>query len=237
MLNANMKNIKKLEEKIGIKFKDISLLKQALIHRSYLNETEKDLKSNERLEFLGDAVLELWATKKLFNNFPKLGEGVLTNIRAAVVCTTSLAETAKKVNLGNYLFLSKGEANSGGRKNPSLLADTFEAIIGALYLDQGWQQTNHFLKQQLGQKIKKLGQQGDIKGAKTLLQELIQEKLKLTPEYKLLTEQGPDHDKTFTSAVFYNNKKIAQGKGKSKREAEEHAAKKALTKLSKTGTI
>ncbi len=235
-MNSN-KNLKILEKKLNVNFDDKSLLKQALIHRSYLNETGKDLQSNERLEFLGDAVLELWTTNQLFKNFTQLAEGVLTNIRAAVVCTTNLAETAEKINLGRFLFLSKGEERSGGRENPSLLADTFEAVIGAIYLDQGWGKTDEFLNKQLGKKIKKLGNQGNIKDAKTLLQEIVQENLKITPQYKLLDEKGPDHNKLFTSAVFYNDKKIAVGKGKSKKLAEESAAKKALTKITKQGTI
>lgn len=229
--------LKKLEKQLGIEFKNQDLLRQALIHRSYLNEVEKDLKSNERLEFLGDAVLELWTTKHLFDNFPQLPEGVLTNIRAAIVCTSSLAEIAQELDLGSFLYLSKGEEKSGGRENPSLLADTFEALIGALYLDQGWEQTDKFLKNLLFQKLKKLGKKGNVKDAKTLLQEIIQEKLKITPKYRTLKEHGPDHAKVFTAAVFYNNDQIAEGKGKSKREAEEKAAQAALTKLTKTGTI
>ncbi len=233
-----MNKLDHLEKKLNIKFENKKLLKRAFIHRSYLNEVEnQDLKSNERLEFLGDAVLELWATKQLFENYPNLPEGILTNIRAAVVCTTCLAEVAEKLKLGDYLYLSKGEEKGGGRNNPSLLADTFEALIGSIYLDQGSQKTRNLLEKLLLGKIKKLAQKGNVKDAKTLLQELIQQKLKITPKYKIVEEQGPDHDKTFTSAVFYSNKKIAQGTGKSKRLAEEAAAEKALTLAAKKGTI
>lgn len=233
-----MINLKKLEKIIDITFDNKQLLKQALIHRSYLNEIDKnDLKSNERLEFLGDAVLELWTTKQLFDNFPNLAEGVLTNIRAALVCTPSLAEEAEKINLGDYLYLSKGEEKSGGRQNPSLLADTFEALIGAIYLDQEWQKINNFLENQLGKKLKNLGEKGNIKDAKTLLQEAVQDRLKITPAYKLLKEVGPDHNKVFTAGVFFDDKQVAKGKGRSKRLAEEKAAQSALTKLTKTGKI
>jgi ribonuclease-3 len=233
-----MNKLNHLEEKLNIKFKDKALLKRALFHRSYLNEVEnQNLRSNERLEFLGDAVLELWTTKQLFDNYPNLPEGILTNIRAAVVCTTCLAEIAEKMNLGDYLYLSKGEEKSGGRKNPSLLADTLEALIGAIYLDQGPRKTKEFLQKIFSQKIKKLAQKGNVKDAKTLLQELIQQKLRITPRYKIIEEHGPDHDKIFTSAVFYNNIKIAEGAGKSKRLAEETAAEKALTLEKKKGTI
>jgi len=230
--------LKKLQKKIGIKFKNKKLLNQALIHRSYLNETKnKNLKSNERLEFLGDAVLEHWTTKELFNSFPDLPEGILTNLRAAIVCTNSLAEAAADISLGDYLYLSKGEQKSGGGTNPTLLADAFEALIGAIYIDQGQKKTFNFLDRKFGKKLQELGKKGNIKDNKTLLQEVIQERLKLTPKYEILTEEGPDHDKLFTTAVFFNNKQIAKGKGKSKQKAEETAAEKALTKVNKKGKI
>jgi len=233
-----MNKLNHLEKKINIKFKDKKLLERALFHRSYLNEVKNQkLRSNERLEFLGDAVLELWTTKQLFDNYPNLSEGILTNIRAAVVCTTCLAEIAEKMNLGDYLYLSKGEKKSGGRNNPSLLADTLEALIGAVYLDQGPKKTKEFLQELFFQKIEELAQSGNVKDAKTLLQELIQQEIRITPRYKIIEEQGPDHDKIFTSAVYYNNKKIAKGTGKSKRLAEETAAEKALTLARKKGTI
>jgi len=233
-----MNKLNHLEKKINIKFKDKKLLERALFHRSYLNEVKNQkLRSNERLEFLGDAVLELWTTKQLFDNYPNLSEGILTNIRAAVVCTTCLAEIAEKMNLGDYLYLSKGEKKSGGRNNPSLLADTLEALIGAVYLDQGPKKAKEFLQELFFQKIEELAQSGNVKDAKTLLQELIQQEIRITPRYKIIEEQGPDHDKIFTSAVYYNNKKIAKGTGKSKRLAEETAAEKALTLARKKGTI
>lgn len=224
------KDLKELEEKLGINFKNRDLLKKALIHRSYLNEVkEKGLESNERLEFLGDAVLELWTTEKLFHHFPKLPEGTLTNIRAALVCTESLAQIARKLSLGKYLYLSRGEDKNGGRENPSLLADTFEAITGAIHLDQGWKTVAEFLDRHLLKKLLKLGKMGDIKDAKTKLQEIVQAEKKITPHYRLIKEEGPDHNKVFTVAVYFGPKKIALGRGSSKREAEEVAAKRALT--------
>ncbi len=226
-----MKNkLTELEEKLGVKFKNQTLLKKALIHRSYLNEAkEKSLQSNERLEFLGDAVLELWTTQELFNRFPQLPEGVLTNIRAALVCTESLARAAQKLGLGQYLYLSRGEDKSGGRQNPSLLADTFEAVTGAIYLDQGWPQVQQFLDRHLLKKLIELGRSGDIKDAKTKLQEIIQAERRITPHYRILREEGPDHAKIFTAAVYFHDQQIALGQGQSKRAAEEAAAQKALT--------
>jgi len=224
------KKIEELEKSLGVKFKNRELLKQGLIHRSYLNEVRgKRLESNERLEFLGDAVLELWTTEKLFHHFPDLAEGVLTNIRAALVCTESLAESAQKLSLGKHLYLGRGEDKNGGRKNPSLLADTFEAVLGAIYLDSGWQTAAKFLDRELSKKLLLLGKTGDIKDAKTKLQELVQATKRITPSYKIIKEEGPDHAKVFTSAVYFNKDKIACGKGQSKREAEEKAAQKALT--------
>jgi ribonuclease-3 len=224
--------LEKLQNKIKIKFNNPQLLKRALTHRSYLNENrQKELRSNERLEFLGDAVLELWATQHLFYLYPQKPEGKLTNIRSAIVCTQSLAEIANKLDLGEYLLLSKGESRGGGRKNPSLLADTFEAVVGAIYQDQDWETTSRFLDKQLLNKLKKIGEKQEVKDAKTKLQEIVQAKLKLTPHYKIIEESGPDHAKEFTAAVYYGQEKITEGEGRSKSEAENLAAKKALTKL------
>lgn len=222
----------KLQKKLNIQFNNPQLLKRALTHRSYLNENrQKKLKSNERLEFLGDALLEFWATKHLFYLYPQKPEGKLTNIRSAVVCTQSLAEVADQLNLGKYLLLSKGESRGGGRKKASLLADTFEALVGAIYQDQGWETTNQFLDKLLLSKLKKIGKKQEVKDAKTKLQEIVQAKHKITPHYVIIEEKGPDHAKEFIAAVFYNQEKIAEGKGQSKAQAENAAAKKALTKL------
>lgn len=224
--------LEKLQKKLNIQFNYPKLLKRALTHRSYLNENRrKKLKSNERLEFLGDAVLELWATQHLYYLYPQKPEGKLTNIRSAIVCTQSLADLANKLKLGEYLLLSKGESRGGGRKNPSLLADTLEAVVGAVYQDQGWETTSRFLDKQLLAKLKKIGKKQEVKDAKTKLQEIVQAKLKLTPHYKIIEETGPDHAKEFIAAVYYDQEKITEGKGRSKSEAENVAAEKALTKL------
>lgn len=223
-------NLKNLEKKLGVTFKDSNLLKKSLTHRSWINEnSDRSKESNERLEFLGDAILEFWTTKKLFNYFPKLTEGALTNIRASLVCTDNLSEKSKELDLGKYLLLSRGEERNLGRENPSILADLFEAIIGAIYTDSGLIEVEKFLSRTLIEEIKIRGGAGDIKDAKTKFQEISQAKYKITPTYKILNETGPDHKKYFQVGTFLEDKKIAQGKGQSKRVAEEVAAQKALT--------
>lgn len=238
MIKKSQNKTSKKGSCLDIRFKNSQLLKRALTHRSYLNEhKEKGLESNERMEFLGDAILEFWATEQLFNLFPQLPEGVLTNIRASLVCTESLANIAKKIKIGESLLLSKGEDEGGGRCNPSLLADTFEAIIGAIWLDQGWLKVNQFLEKNLLSRLISLGKLGDNKDAKTKLQEEVQAMIKITPYYQVIKEEGPDHNKKFTVAVHFGEKEIAQGKGDSKREAEEDAANQALTILGKKSKI
>jgi ribonuclease-3 len=219
---------KELEKQIGISFKDKKLLQNAFVHRSYLNENPNfGLPSNERLEFLGDAVLELIVSHRLFQKFPNLSEGKLTALRAALVKTVSLADEAKKLNLGDFLLLSKGEEEGEGRSNPYLLANTFEALVGALYLDQGLEATSGFTKERLLYKAKEALQSG-LKDAKSLFQEKAQERHSVTPSYKTFSEWGPDHNKKFRVAVFLGKKKIAEGEGKSKQIAEEDAANEAL---------
>ena len=223
-------NLKSLEKNLGVTFKDRNNLKKGLTHRSWINENRDQAEeSNERLEFLGDAILEFWTTKKLFKYFPKLTEGALTNIRASLVCTQNLAEKAQALNLGKYLALSRGEERNLGRENPSILADLFEAIIGAVYIDSGLREVEKFLSRILIEEIKKKGGAGDIKDAKTKFQEIAQANFKITPIYRILKETGPDHKKYFRVGAFLEDKKIAQGKGASKRTAEEAAAQKALT--------
>lgn len=220
-----------LEKKLKIKFKDGHLLTMAFIHRSYLNEAKgKNLESNERLEFLGDAVLEFIVSRHLFLEYPKYSEGVLTDIRSNLVNTQSLAKIAKKLDLGKYLFLSRGEKESGGKDNPSLLANTIEALIGAIYLDQGTETAKKFIDAHLEDHLKRLIKRGKFKDHKSLLQERLQAKKKQSPVYKILEERGPDHDKTFTVGVFDQKRSIGTGRGKSKQAAEELAAKQALEK-------
>lgn len=234
MNNLDEKTLTKLEETVGVKFINQNLLINSLIHRSWLNENRsQEFTSNERLEFLGDAVVELWATKNLFKKFPQLPEGSLTNIRAAVVRTESLAQKARDMNLGKYLFLSKGENEGGGRENDSLLADTFEAVVGAIFLDQGQEKAEKFLDKNLLFELESWGEQGDIKDNKTILQETVQSTQKITPYYQIIEQKGPDHEKRFVVGVYFGNKQMATGEGKSKREAEEEAAQRALTIVNK----
>lgn len=228
-----MKNLNQLQEKLEIEFKEPHLLAQALVHRSFLNETlGRDLKSNERLEFLGDAVLSFVVSNWLYQKFPQFQEGQLTNLRSNLVRTSTLAEIAKKIGIGKKLLMSRGEKASGGEENPSLLANSLEAVIGAIFLDQGISKTEDFIKTQLRPFLSQIMARGEFKDSKSILQEKIQEKTKETPAYKTLKEEGPDHDKTFTIGVYSQGKLLAKEKGKNKQEAEEKAAKFALEKLS-----
>lgn len=212
-------------------FKNNKLLKQAFIHRSYLNETKEKLTSNERLEFLGDSILSFIVSRYLYNTFTDFDEGLLTNIRSLVVNTKSLAAIAKDYNLGKYLMLSKGEEESKGRKNESILANTVEAVIGALYLDQGIEAVGEFIISILSPKIKAIVENKTFKDPKSLLQEYVQSQKQNSPVYKVLDEEGPPHAKIFTIGVFIQDEKKGEGIGKSKQEAEENAAKEALGKI------
>lgn len=224
-------NFDHFEKKIKLSFKNKQLLRRAFIHRSYLNEAkEKNLSSNERLEFLGDAVLEFLTSIFLFQNFPNRKEGELTNLRATVVCTKTLSKLAKRLDLGQFLKLSRGEEKEGGRDNPSTLADTFEALLGAIYLDQGIEVAERFLKEQLFPYTKKLLAKENLKDPKSFFQEIVQEKIKISPEYRVLEEEGPDHAKRFKVGVFVLGKELGIGEGKNKQEAEEKAAQAAIEK-------
>ncbi|MDD3679495.1 MAG: ribonuclease III [Candidatus Shapirobacteria bacterium] len=227
-----MFNPKKVEEVIGIVFKDKNILKQAFTHRSYLNEKpDQDLSSNERLEFLGDAILEFWVSKTIFDYFCKYPEGLLTNFRSQVVYTQSLADIAQGLNLGQFLLLSVGEEKEGGRENPGLLANTFEALIGAIFQDQGLKVTEIFLEKNVLPRIRVVAKKKTLKDYKSRLQELVQDYHRVTPEYRLLSSQGPDHDRTFLVGVFINDRKLADGQGPSKQKAQQQAAQKAFKKL------
>lgn len=230
-----MKNLKDLQDRLEVKFKDEELLKAALIHRSYLNEARiKNLRSNERLEFLGDSILSFIVSSWLYGDFPDFPEGNLTNIRSNLVKTDSLAIVAQKIGIGDFLLLSKGEKESGGQNNPVLLANMLEAIVGALFLDQGLKAVEKFVKSNLKELLRKLVQTGKFKDYKSLLQETIQAEIKNSPVYRTIKEEGPDHAKIFTIGVYSQNKLIASGKGKSKQSGEEEAAKAALKKLIKS---
>ena len=215
---------------LGLSFNNIELLTEALTHRSYLNENKTADKHNERLEFLGDAVLELASTHFLFNKFPFKPEGDLTAYRAALVNTVSLAESAKLLGLNDMLQLSKGEAKDTGRARDIILANAYEAVLGALYLDQGYEAAEQFVARTLYPKIDSIIENRAYQDAKSRFQEVAQDKKGTTPAYRTLSEEGPDHDKKFTVGAFIGEEKIAEGEGKSKQEAEQSAAQAALTK-------
>jgi len=234
MKSEELTKLQELQTKIGIQFNDQTTLKKALIHRSYLNENkDSDLSHNERLEFLGDAVLELIITEVLFHTYPKKTEGDLTSYRAATVKTSSLAESANQINLGDYLYLSKGEEATGGRNRQYILANTFEALLGAIYLDQGMHTAKDFLTKFLFPKIEIIVENRLDIDSKSKLQELAQEQVALTPIYQLLSETGPDHNKQFEMGVKIGDHLFGKGVGKSKQEAEQNAAEQALKSWSK----
>jgi ribonuclease-3 len=217
------------EEKIGITFTNKDLLKQAFIHRSFLNENPSEtLPHNERLEYLGDAVLELVVSEFLFSELPDVHEGELTAIRAALVNTRSLAGIADELQMDSYLLLSKGEANSSGRARQYMLANTFESFVGALFLDQGIDAARAFIKKQLFPKLPNILENKTWQDAKSLFQEKAQEADGITPRYEVLAEEGPDHNKHFVVGVFLNEKKVAEGSGYSKQDAEQDTARNAL---------
>ncbi len=217
--------------KLNLDFKNPELLKQAFIHRSYLNEIKSDMASNERLEFLGDSVLSLVVSNYLYNLRRTDAEGELTNLRAYVVKTKSLAQVAKNLKLGDYLKLSKGEELSGGRSNPQLLANSYEALLGAIFLDQGLISVQKVIEKTLFELFASELKSGPPRDAKSNLQEIVQEKLKESPHYKILGTKGPDHAKEFVVGVYIKGKEMGKGTGSSKQEAEEKAAQEALEKL------
>lgn len=228
-MTSNLLDIAKIEKSIGLKFKDNNLLVNALTHRSHLNESKNaNLPSNERLEFLGDSILSFWVSSNIYKKFPDFPEGKLTFIRTHLVRTETLAELSKKLKVGNYLLMSRGEEMGGGKENPLLLANCFEAIIGAIFIDQGMEAVSIFLNANLGPILESVKDPNHLKDSKSVLQEKIQAKGNSSPIYKLISSVGPDHSKTFTMAVFVEDKLIAEGHGASKQEAEEEAAKKAL---------
>ncbi len=229
-------DLAKLQKILGVDFINLSLLEEALIHRSYLNEIKKKTtSSNERLEFLGDAVLELLVSKFLYLTYPNHDEGKLTYFRSAIVNTKSLAIISAKLNLGDFMKLSKGEETSGGRTNETLLANIFEAVLGAIFIDQGIEVVEKYLKFHFYPLFPNILTSGVYIDYKSLLQEKSQEIYKITPVYRVVKEEGPDHAKTFYCAVLLGVKKIAQGQGKSKQEAEQDAAKIALSEIKKKG--
>jgi ribonuclease-3 len=223
--------ILKFENKIDVKFKNKELLKQVFVHRSYINENPKfGLNHNERLEFLGDAVLELIVTEYLYKNYPN-PEGELTNWRSALVKGQMLSKIADNLEINDYLYLSRGEEKSTGKSRQIILANSFEALIGAIYLDQGYDIASAFIHKFLIIHLNEILEKELYRDSKSRLQELSQEKNGITPEYRVLSESGPDHDKSFEIGVFLGNDQAGIGTGSSKQEAEQHAAQDALKGL------
>ena len=222
-----MEDIEKFEEILNYKFKDRNLLVQALSHSSYANEKKKSRISNERLEFLGDSVLSIVVSQYLFEHLTHIAEGELTKLRASLVCEKSLHIFAKQINLGDYILLGKGEENTGGRERPSILADAFEAVIAAIFLDGGLEAASKHILRFIPEDIHRLKKPA-FNDFKTILQEIVQKNPEEKVEYVLVGEEGPDHDKRFVVEVHLNSNVIGEGIGKSKKEAEQMAAKQAL---------
>lgn len=218
-----------LEKKIRIQFKDLELADMAFVHKSYMNE-HRDLKTehNERLEFLGDAVLELVVTEYLYKKYPDEEEGVLTNWRSALVKGKHLAEISTELDLGLYLYLSRGEERSGGRKKNYILANTLEALIGAIYLDQDYKTAHSFIADFILKRLEEILKKGLHIDSKSRFQEIAQEVMGVTPEYRLMKEEGPDHNKVFVMGSYLGEEFVAEGSGSSKQKAEQEAATASL---------
>lgn len=224
-----MQDFSLLEKQLDLKFNNKDLLTQAFVHRSYLNENpDFGLDQNERLEFLGDAVLELVVTEHLYKEYPDKAEGELTNWRAALVNAKMLSQVAEELGLNEFLLLSRGETKELGKARQYILANTIEALVGAIYLDLGYEASDKFIKQCVLSRLPEIIKNKLYKDAKSQFQEEAQEKVGVTPAYKVIKEWGPDHKKKFTVAVFLADELIAEGEGYSKQEAEEEAAKAAL---------
>lgn len=215
------------EEIIGYTYQNKALMSEALTHSSYANEGHKGVKNNERLEFLGDSVLSVVVAEFLFTHYRHQPEGELTKLRAALVCEQSLYQFALKIHLGDYIHVGKGEEHTGGRNRPSILSDAFEAVIASIYLDGGFEEAKRFVLRFIPEELDrtKVGTQSDYK---TALQEIIQKNREEKIEYVLVKEAGPDHNKAFTVEVHLNSNVIGTGKGRSKKQAEQFAAKEAL---------
>lgn len=217
------------EKLIGIKFKSSNLLCESLTHRSYLNENPKwHLPHNERLEFLGDAILELIVSEELFNMFPDYPEGQMTILRAALVNYQNLAKVSERIRLDDFILMSRGERRDRGKAREVILANAIEAVIGAIYLDRGLEATRVFVKKFVMVGLGEIMEKRSYKDAKSELQEIIQEKLKITPDYKVLGESGPAHKRLFRIGAYFGDELIAEGSGSSKQEGELEAAKEAL---------
>jgi ribonuclease-3 len=219
----------KFESVLGLNFKNKNLFKQAFTHRSYINENRSSgMSHNERLEYLGDAVLQLVITDFLFNKFPNMDEGELTSVRSALVNADTCSSVAQKLGVNEYLLLSKGESKDVGRARQYILANTLEAIIGAIHLDQGFAEAKNFILKNITPLADSIVESGSWIDAKSLFQSKAQEEMSQTPIYRTISESGPDHDKHFTVGVFVGDERMGVGEGKSKQDAEQEAARDAL---------
>lgn len=217
-----------LEAKLNYKFNNIELLKNALVHSSYANEIRGNTHSNERLEFLGDSVLSIIVAEHIYNKYPNMPEGELTRMRASLVCEKTLCSFARELGLGDYLLLGRGEDKNGGRERDSILADAFEAVLAAIYIDGGMLVAKKHILNTVLRDLEHYNDEDTFKDYKTTLQEIIQRNPEESVSYSLVEETGPDHDKQFTVAVKLNSNVIGTGTGKSKKQAEQMAAKQAL---------
>ena len=220
-----------LEELIGYRFKNHSLLEEALIHSSYTKKNEKEKKNNQRMEFLGDSVLGLIVNEYIYRHFSSFSEGEMTKIKSVIVSTATLSKWADSISIGKYIKLGKGESITGGREKPSILAGSFEALLGAIYLDGGLKKAKKMIVHLIKEEIFKIVKEGYIRNYKSLLQEISQKKYKCLPNYQLIKENGPDHNKLFCVNVKIKNKSYGTGFGENKKEAEQEAAKVTLKKL------
>ena len=223
-----MNDFSRLQKTIGIEIKNHDLLKIAFIHKSFVNEQKSEKEHNERLEFLGDAVLELVVTEYLYKSYPKKQEGELTNWRSALVKGNHLSQVAQELGLGRYLHLSRGEEHSGGREKPHILANVMEALIGAIFLDRGYRISHKFIHEFILKHLDDIISQGLHIDSKSLFQEMAQGKIGKTPHYVVMSEVGPDHNKQFTMAAYIGEEKIAEGQGPSKQKAEDAAARAGI---------
>ena len=227
----------KLASDIGVNFSDSELLQQSLYHRSYLNEApDREIESNERMEFLGDAVLGLIVSEKLYNDYPALSEGHLSQLRALLVRWDALAQAAQRIDLGSYLVLGRGEELSGGRNRPSNLAGAFEALIGAAFLDGGMSKARKLVLRLLKVDFEEIAKRGATADSKSELQHVAQTRWHQIPDYKLISSEGPDHAKLFTVEVSVGEQVLGQGQGRNKKQAELNAARQALETLAATST-
>lgn len=230
-MRKNESEIDKLKDRLGFVWNEENLLRLAMTHSSFSYECKEKVMNNQRLEFLGDAVLELLVSDYLYKLFPDCFEGELTKLRASMVCESSLARLARHLNLGKCLYMGRGEERSGGRERPSILADSFESLLGAIYLDQGIFKVQGFLENYLAILVENVKKGKLEKDYKTELQEFLQKKSTDPISYVVLNEEGPDHQKVFTAGVMYKTEEMGRGIGSSKKEAEQQAAKKALQRL------